>query len=547
MIEYWRTLYAGRQGLQSDFILLCPKQCYYDCMDAIDLSIFSSRIDAICEEMGVVLRRTAFSPNIMDRLDFSCAIFDARGQLCAQAAHIPVHLGSMAYAMSAIVSQIEWQAGDMVILNDPYLGGTHLPDVTVIAPLFIDTQLCAFICNRAHHADIGAESPGSMPISTRLDEEGMIIAPTVLVKNDQVDEAVMTAIITKTRTPRQARGDFSAQISANRVGLQRLQDLIDGMGLVDFDVALRQLNDYAERLAIATLKTIPAGYYQAEDFMDDDGLGQRDIAIKVKLHVDGGKVDIDFSGTAAAVNGNINCPLSVTAAAVYYVFRCLMPDYTPACQGSFRPISIRAPKACLVNATRPAAVAAGNVETSTRIVDVILEALAAALPQRIPAASHGSMNNLAMGSTDPELGWDYYETIGGGMGASAAGPGLSAVQTHMTNTLNTPVEVLEKRYPLRVRRYMIRKHSGGEGRYRGGDGLLREFEFLRPATVTLLTERRRLAPPGHVGGADARCGENRLNGQIHAPKFSVQVQAGDCLTVATPGGGGWGRKSNSEE
>jgi N-methylhydantoinase B len=509
-------------------------------MDAITLSIFASRINAICEEMGVVLRRTAFSPNIMDRLDFSCAIFDAQGELCAQAAHIPVHLGSMAYAMTGIVSRIQWQPGDMVILNDPYLGGTHLPDVTIIAPLFIDGQCCAFVCNRAHHADIGAESPGSMPISTHLQEEGMIIAPTVLVKNAQLDESVMAAITNRTRNSRQARGDFSAQISANRTGLQRLQDLIEAMTLPIYYESLRHLNDYAERLAIATLNSIPAGHYQACDYMDDDGLGQSDIPIRVSLQVRDGKIDIDFTGTAAAVRGNINCPMSVTAAAVYYVFRCLMPDYTPACQGSFRPFKIHAPDACLVNATRPSAVAAGNVETSTRIVDVILEALADALPERIPAASHGSMNNLAMGSTDKQHGWDYYETMGGGMGASAAGPGLSAVQTHMTNTLNTPVEVLEKRYPLRVNRYAIRDNSGGKGQYRGGDGLLREFEFLGPATLTLLTERRRHAPPGLAGGGDGKPGINSLNGQVLTAKLSIQVQAGDKLTVATPGGGGWG-------
>ncbi len=509
-------------------------------MDAITLSIFASRIDAICEEMGVVLRRTAFSPNIMDRLDFSCAVFDARGELCAQAAHIPVHLGSMAYAMRGIVSQVNWQPGDMLILNDPYLGGTHLPDVTVIAPLFIDAQCCAFVCNRAHHADIGAESPGSMPISTHLDEEGMIIPPTVLVKNGRLDEALMDMITARTRNPRQARGDFSAQISANRIGLQRLKALIEKMGLAEFDESLRQLNDYAERLAIATLQTIPDGHYEACDYMDDDGRGQQDIPIRASVHVREGQVDIDFTGTAGEVSGNINCPLSVTAAAVFYVFRCLMPDYTPACQGSFRPLNIRAPDACLVNATRPAAVAAGNVETSTRIVDVILEALAVALPQRIPAASHGSMNNLAMGSADAETGWDYYETMGGGTGASAAGPGLSAVQTHMTNTLNTPVEVLEKRYPIRVRCYAIRYNSGGAGHYYGGDGLIREFEFLRPATVTLLSERRRHAPPGLAGGHGGQCGVNSLNGETLSAKLCIHVQAGDCLTVATAGGGGWG-------
>ncbi len=516
-------------------------------MDAIDLSIFSSRINAICEEMGVVLRRSAFSPNIMDRLDFSCAIFDADGELCAQAAHIPVHLGSMAYAMADIVGQIDWQPGDMVILNDPYKGGTHLPDVTVIAPLFNDSCLCAFVTNRAHHADIGAESPGSMPIASRLDDEGMIIEPTLLLKQGRLDEVLMSTLTNRTRQPRQSRGDFAAQISANRTGLARLQHLLESMNLQAFQDSLTELNDYAERLAITTLKTIPDGDYQATDYMDDDGLGNVDIPVSAGIQIQAGQVTIDFTGTAAQVNGNINCPLSVTAAAVYYVFRCLMPAYTPACQGSFRPISITAPDACLVNASYPAAVAAGNVETSTRIVDVLLAALADALPSRIPAASHGSMNNLAMGSAHANNSWDYYETIGGGMGASAAGPGLSAVQTHMTNTLNTPIEVLEKRYPLRIKRYAIRRASGGNGRYSGGDGIIREFEFLDNATLTLLTERRRHAPGGLMQGHAGMTGINQLNGQELAAKVSVDVKAGDCLSIATPGGGGWGEVSADNE
>ena len=509
-------------------------------MDAIDLNIFSSRINAICEEMGVILRRAAFSPNIMDRLDFSCAIFDADGQLCAQAAHIPVHLGSMAYAMASIVGQIDWQAGDMVILNDPYQGGTHLPDVTVIAPLFIQGQLRSFICNRAHHADIGAESPGSMPIASSLQEEGMVIAPCRLLNQGHLDENVMSELTGKTRNPRQSRGDFTAQISANRTGLERLSQLLTGMGECSFLNALEDLNNYAERLATATLKSIPDGEYRSIDFMDDDGLGNEDIAINVRIQIKGGRILVDFEGTAAQVKGNINCPLSVTAAAVYYVFRCLLPSYTPACQGSFRPITIQAPHASLVNACYPAAVAAGNVETSTRIVDVLLSALSEALPERIPAASHGSMNNLAMGTANKKNSWDYYETMGGGMGASAAGPGQSAIQTHMTNTLNTPIEVLEKIYPVRIKQYAIRKGSGGCGIHAGGDGLVREFEFLEEATFTLLTERRRYAPHGLAHGHPGQSGNNYLNGEELPAKVSLNVCAGDRLKIETPGGGGWG-------
>ncbi|NOY67659.1 MAG: hydantoinase B/oxoprolinase family protein [Gammaproteobacteria bacterium] len=510
-------------------------------MDAIDLSIFSNRIDAICEEMGVVLRRSAFSPNIMDRLDFSCAIFDANGHLCAQAAHIPVHLGSMAFAMSSIVSQQEWQHGDMLILNDPYLGGTHLPDITLIAPLFIKEKLCAFVVNRAHHADIGAETPGSMPVTKELSEEGMIIHPTYLLRGNLIDEDLLQGMTDKTKHPRQSRGDFIAQISANRIGLERLMRLIENMTIPAFEKALIKLNDYAQRLSLSMLKGLPCGTYNAEDYMDDDGLGHHQILIKVRVDIHEDYIDVDFDGSAEQVAGNVNCPLSVTAAAVYYVFRCLMPDYTPACHGSFRLIEVKAPQGSILNANYPAAVAAGNVETSTRLVDVLLLALSKAIPDQIPAASHGSMNNLAMGSAVVGESWDYYETIGGGMGASAKGNGLHALQTHMTNTLNTPLEVLEARYPLRLRRYAIRAHSGGDGQHRGGNGIIREFEFMQPTEVTLLTERRFNTPWGLSGGEAAASGINLLNDTILPPKVSLHVKKGDCLTIETPGGGGWGK------
>ncbi len=512
-------------------------------MDAITLSIFASRIEAVCDEMGAVLKRVAFSPNIKDRLDYSCAVFDASGELCAQAAHIPVHLGSMAYAMRGIVAGIDWQPGDMVMLNDPYLGGTHLPDVTVIAPLFIDQQLLGFVANRAHHADIGADSPGSMPISKDLHEEGQVIPPTKIVLQGELQSRVMEPLQRSMRNPVESMGDFSAQISANRRGLTRLKALVLKQGVVEYQRLLTALNNYAERLAVDALSTIADGCYRFEDVMDDDGLGQCDIPIRVALDIRAGQVDVDFSGTSRQVQGNINCPLSVAAAAVFYVFRCLMPAQTPACAGSFRPIRIQAPEGCLLNANRPAAVAAGNVETSTRIVDVVLGALAQALPALIPAASHGSMNNLAMGSTGHagHSAWDYYETIGGGMGAGAQENGLSGVQTHMTNTLNTPVEALEMKYPLRVTRYVLRTNSGGQGQHCGGEGLIREYEFLSPTHVTLLTERRRHPPWGLAGAAAASCGENLLNGVVVPGKISLQLQSGDRLTVKTPGGGGYGR------
>jgi N-methylhydantoinase B len=509
-------------------------------MDLIDLSIFSSRVAAVCDEMGATLRRAAFSPNIKDRLDFSCAVFGARGELCAQAAHIPVHLGSMAYAMRDLVGAQAWCDGDMLIVNDPYLGGTHLPDVTMVAPVFADGALLAFVANRAHHADIGSESPGSMPISSRLDEEGMLIPPTLLVRGGARDDALFSRLVGGKQNAAEGAGDFNAQISANRIGALRLRELIAAHGTATFAEALVALNDYGERLARATLRRIPDGVYRFSDVMDDDGQGHVDIPVTVTITAADGAIRADFTGTAAQVNGNINCPLSVTFAAVYYALRCLMPGDTPACWGTMRPITLGVPEGSLLNARRPAAVAAGNVETSTRVVDVVLGALAQALPDVIPAASHGSMNNLAMGARGGGARWDYYETIGGGMGAGHAGGGLSARQTHMTNTLNTPIEVLESRFPLRITRYEVRAESGGRGARRGGDGIRREFQFLAPATISLLTERRRNAPWGLRGGEPGARGSNRLNGQPLPPKVTMQVQPGDVLTVETPGGGGYG-------
>jgi len=517
-------------------------------VDAISLSIFANRIDAICGEMGVILQKSAFSPNIRDRLDYSCAIFDSNGELCAQAAHIPVHLGSMAFAMSDVVSACDWCAGDMMVLNDPYKGGTHLPDVTLIAPLFIAGELCGFVANRAHHADIGSDTPGSMPLSSSLLEEGLIIGPVLLVKNHEIVDSYFASLMSSMRNPEESAGDFIAQIAANRRGLLRLEALIMKQGLAHYRRSLAQLNDYAATLARNSLtgtdnRFIADGDYYFSDVLDDDGQGNQDIVIKVRVRFADGSITVDFTGSAQQVTGNINCPLSVTAAAVYYVFRCLMPAQTPACAGSFRHISIIAPVQTFLNAIYPAAVAAGNVETSTRIVDVVLGALAQVMPERIPAASHGSMNNLAMGCAVDNPGgrsaWDYYETIGGGMGASAVSAGLDAVQTHMTNTLNTPIESLEMKFPLRVCRYQIRQDSAGAGQHRGGEGLIREYEFLAPAQVTVLSERRKYQPWGLGGGGSASVGINVYNGQPLASKQSFNVQPGDVVSIATAGGGGY--------
>ncbi|MCK4674988.1 MAG: hydantoinase B/oxoprolinase family protein [Gammaproteobacteria bacterium] len=515
-------------------------------MDAIGLSIFANRIDAICGEMGATLQKSAFSPNIRDRLDYSCAIFDPQGQLSAQAAHIPVHLGSMAFAMSDVVSEINWSEGDMVVLNDPYKGGTHLPDVTLIAPVFINNELLGFVVNRAHHADIGSEMPGSMPLSSNLSEEGLIIEPTLLVKNDQIDELYFSRLMENMRNRQESSGDFIAQIAANRRGLARLTTLIEKMGPQGYLANLEQLNSYAAVLAKKSLAGIRDGEYSFQDMLDDDGQGNDDIVINATVRFEQGSITVDFTGTARQVKGNINCPLSVTAAAVYYVFRCLMPTQAPACAGTFNNIKILAPENTVVNARFPAAVAAGNVETSTRIVDVVLGALEQALPDQIPAASHGSMNNLAMGYVGDAdcAAWDYYETIGGGMGASKVSAGLDAVQTHMTNTLNTPIEALEMKFPLRITRYQVRRDSAGAGKHKGGEGLIREYEFLAPAQVTVLSERRSHQPwglaSGDDDGNDAKAGINLLNGNRLAAKQSFNVSAGDIVTVETAGGGGYG-------
>ena len=511
-------------------------------MDAIRLSIFANRIDAICGEMGATLQKSAFSPNIRDRLDYSCAIFDEAGELCAQAAHIPVHLGSMAFAMRDVVSLVNWSSGDMIVLNDPYKGGTHLPDVTLIAPVFVDAKLIGFVANRAHHADIGAETPGSMPLSSSLLEEGLIITPTLIVKNHQIEQDYFASLMKNMRNKEESSGDFIAQIASNRRGLKRLQALIEKMGRDEYLHSLLELNNYAAVLAENSLSDIVDGQYCFDDVLDDDGQGNNDIAIKVAVGFEAGKITVDFAGSDEQVSGNINCPLSVTAAAVYYVFRCLMPPQTPACAGSFRNITIIAPEFSVVNASFPAAVAAGNVETSTRIVDVVLGALSKAIPERIPAASHGSMNNLAMGYVGDESNpaWDYYETIGGGMGASLISDGLDAVQTHMTNTLNTPIESLEMKYPLRITRYQIRQGSSGEGKHRGGEGMVREYEFLSTAQVTILSERRGHQPWGLLNAGDAKVGANRLNERVLSAKQSFNVRQGDVVSITTAGGGGYG-------
>ena len=521
-------------------------------MDAIELNLFNQRLAAICDEMGARLTHTAFSPNIRERLDFSCAVFDDRGRLASQAAHIPVHLGSMAYALRDVVARFEWSAGNMLVFNAPWFGGTHLPDITLVAPAFVDDKLAGFVANRAHHADIGAKTPGSMPLSESLDEEGTLIEAQWLVRGGSIDWDVLNQFVAASCNALYERGDYAAQISACRLGSSRLSALVSQLGLENWEFALREMNAYAARLACRYFSRIPIGDWRFTDHMETIGKNtgghERDLPIQVTLKIragDDGKPSItaDFDGSSTKTYGNLNCPLAVTISAVYYVFRCLLPEYAPSCHGTFQPIAVRAP-AGLINAPPKAAVAGGNVETSSRIVDCVLGALGQAMPEFRIAASQGTMNNFAAGSTSKAArtneAWSYYETIGGGTGASDQGGGCSAVQSHMTNTRNTSVEELEMRYPLRVARYAVRRGSGGAGRHRGGDGIVRSFEFLAPATVTLLTERRCRAPWGAAGGADGARGRNLLNHTELAGKTSFNARCGDRLTIMTPGGGGWG-------
>ncbi|MEE4175323.1 MAG: hydantoinase B/oxoprolinase family protein [Xanthomonadales bacterium] len=510
-----------------------------DAATRIELGLFASRVAALCEEMGALLGRTAFSPNIRDRLDYSCAAFDASGALLGQATHIPVHLGSMAHAMGPLAESRRWRRGDLLAVNDPFQGGTHLPDITLISPAFVDGTLVGFCANRAHHADIGAEAPGSMPVSTRLEQEGVLIPPTLVGDRDGWRRDVLDGLLAQLRDGEAALGDFSAQAAANRLGVQRLEALA-AQAADAFRPRVDALQAYGERLARDTLAGLPAGVFTFEDWLDDDGAGTSPIRIVVTLEVDGrGGVRVGFDGTAPQVPGNLNCPFPVTVAAVTYVFRCLMPDQVPACAGAFRPLEITAPAGCLVNARPPAAVAAGNVETSMRIVDAVCGALAKALPGRLPAASQGTMNNLALGRLGAG-GWDYYETLAGGMGAGPDHPGNCARHSHMTNTLNTPVEVLERHTPLRIERYAVRRGSGGAGRLRGGDGVERVYRFLADASLSVIAERRLHAPWGLEGGAAGAPGRCLLDDEELPPKCERSVRAGQRLRVLTPGGGGHG-------
>jgi len=519
--------------------------------DPVRLEVWRHLFQAASEEMGETLRRTGRSPNIKERRDYSCAVFDAAGKTIAQAEHMPVHLGSMPASVAQAIADFTLEPGDVVMLNDPYKGGTHLPDVTVVQGVFPDgsARPAFFVANRAHHADIGGMAPGSLPVARELYQEGVIIPPLRLLRRGVVNEEVMALILRNVRTPEERRGDFAAQFAANAVGERRLLAYVREHGLDTTSRYAAHLQDYAERMTRALIREMPDGLYTFEDCLDDDGQGTEDIAIRVAIEIRGDEAVVDFAGSAPAAAGSVNAVRSITTSAVFYAFRAAIGEDVPSNEGGFRPLTVHTPAGSIVDARPPHAVSAGNVEASQRIVDVVMGALAQAVPDRIWAAGQGTMNNVTFGGVDPRTepprAFAYYETIGGGAGAGPEGDGTNAVHTHMSNTMNTPVEAFERAFPIRIERYAVRRGSGGPGRYRGGDGIVRVYRFLAPADLTVVSERRRRGPYGLAGGLPGAPGANRLlrAGEPPQPipgKWHGRLGAGDALEIASPGGGGWG-------
>jgi N-methylhydantoinase B len=520
-----------------------------DAVDAVTLEILRNQLEGVAEEMGQVLIRGAYSPNIKERQDCSTAVFDADGRMIAQAEHIPVHLGAMPEAVEA-VRQRDPEPGDVWALNDPFAGGTHLPDITLVSPLSPETadgagdapdeedEIVGYAVSRAHHADVGGSTPGSMPAGAReIYEEGLRVPGVRIVRDGELVDDVFSLLLANVRTPDERRADVRAQLAAHDRAEERLGDLFEQWGPTVLD-AFDAIIDYSRDRIEAELETVPDGTYAAADVLEGDGVTDDDIPIEVTVTVDGTDLDVDFAGTAEQVAGNLNAPLAVAKSAVYFVVRCLTDPEIPPNQGCYDPVSVSAPSGSLLNPEPPAAVVGGNVETSQRVTDVVFAALAEAVPERAPAGGQGTMNNLIIGSRTDEF--TYYETIGGGGGATAATDGIDGAQVGMTNTLNTPVEVLEAEYPLTVERYALRPGTGGDGEHRGGLGLERALTVDCDASVSLLTERRRTRPRGIDGGEDGATGENRIDGDPVAAKTTVDVDAGTTVTIRTPGGGGHG-------
>ena len=524
--------------------------------------------------MGASLRRSAFSPNIRERRDYSCAVFDSKAQVIAMGDHMPVHLGSMPRSVQAAIAHISLGPGDVAMLNDPFAGGTHLPDITLVAPVFIEQKKSKksasgkadqqqpdfYVASRAHHADVGGAAAGSMGLSRDIYQEGLRIPPVLLVRAGMTQCDVFNLVLANVRTPEEREGDLGAQIASCTTGARRLKELCERYSLARVQRAADELQQYAEQMTRSLLASLPAGEYEAEDFLDSDGITDRPVRVRVTIRIAAKQrsgqpmVTIDFSGSNPQVEGSVNAVEAITYSACFYVFRCLLAEDVPAAAGIMRPIRVLAPEGTVVNARPPAAVAGGNVEMSQRIVDTLLRALAKAAPDRIPAASSGTMNNLTIGGLFPKdharagEPFAYYETIAGGMGARATQDGISGVHTHMTNSLNTPAEALEYAYPFRVTRYSLRPNSGGAGRHVGGDGIVRELELLCDADVTLLADRRKRGPYGLQGGSDGAPGRNvviRAGASEHPipEKGTVRLKRGERVRIESPGGGGWGTAS----
>lgn len=519
-------------------------------INPIEFEVFKNLFLSIAEEMGVTLCRTGFSPNIKERLDYSCAVYDADGQTIAQGDHMPVHLGAMPLSVRAAIDAGPMQAGDIVMLNDPFHGGTHLPDITLVSPVFVDKDRkpTFFVANRAHHSDVGGMSPGSMPVAREIYQEGLILPPVKLASGGRINRDVMAILLANVRTPDEREGDITAQIAANRVAEARLRETVARYGRTRTLMYASALQDYTERVLRAAIRAIPEGRYEFGDALDDDGFTDRPVKIRAAITIDRGHATVDFTGSDAQVQGSVNANYAMTLSACLYAFRCLVGDDVLYNAGVSRPLTVIAPVGTIVNAQRPSAVAGGNVETSQRITDVVLGALAQALPNRVPAASQGTMNNVTLGGTDPRTGrrFAYYETMGGGMGARRGLPGISGVHTHMSNTRNTPVEAIEHYLPVRIRQYAIRQGSGGSGTWRGGDGLVREYEMLTDTSVTILSERRKGRPYGARKGEAGQSGRNTLVRADHPDqpetlpgKIELQLRSGDRLKIETPGGGGY--------
>jgi len=517
----------------------------------IELAIFQSGIHSIAEEMGAALRRTSISPNIKERRDYSCALFDGKERVIAMGDHMPVHLGAMPMSVKAVVDHLRMEEGDIAILNDPYAGGTHLPDITLVLPVFIENSAkpAFYAASRAHHADVGGMYAGSMGPAQEIYQEGVRIPPVLLVRKGKTERGVLDLLLANVRTPEEREGDLAAQIGACCVGERRIKEVVAKYGLEKVNELTDELIAYSERLMRAELRKMPAGTFQAEDFLDGDGVTDEPIRIAVSIAIDPseGSAVIDFAGSAPMVRGSVNAVYPITYSACFYVLRCLLGDDAPATAGLMNSVTVIAPPGTIVNAKLPAPVAGGNVEASQRITDTLLRALAKAAPDRVPAASYGTMTNLTVGGVDHRTGapFTYYETTAGGMGARPGMDGIDGIHCHMTNSLNTPIEALEYAYPFRVRSYGYRKGSGGNGEFRGGNGLVREIELLAPSQVTFLCERHKFAPYGLAGGESGAPGKVRIDapdgGRTDLPaKCTLYARANDVIHVETPGGGGWG-------